>query len=530
MASEPDFQPQLRLHPLSWLFVLLAHVRHLIVPIATFVFVGVRRDNELWGLITIVPLLVIALWHQWIYRYGFGPRGLVIQDGLFFRNVRQIEYARIENIDVERGVLHRLFGVALVSIATSTGGKPEASIRVLSLDAVQELRDRIFARAARVEPQTPEVAAPRDEVLLHLSPGELVRYGLIDNRGMFVVAALVGFLYQGGMFELMRATVSVWLTDSRLNEFAALGIAMKAALVVATLVAFLASVRVLSIALAMVTLFDFTLTRHEHDFRIRHGLLTRIALNLRVRRIQSVHQTATLLHRWFNRVSVRADLAGDSGAGQGEKQHSQGRTHWLAPVCLPQQASALIDAALPDADLRGEPDWQPLAPGARARLFRRSVYVLVVLAVLAVVALHTLPGARFRVGVVWTAVALLVLVPIAWLRAHIYVRYTRWALTADAILFRHGWLTRRLVIAPRNRLQSVRLSSSPFDRRYGMASVSLDTAGAGGGRDNIHIRLLPLEVAQHLAAELYHSRVDAVPIGARRATLASVEALSGGPR
>ena len=128
MESEADFQPRQRLHPLSWLFSLTAYIKQLIVPLAAFLIFGARDDAAVWGAIALVPLLIGALWQQWIYRYGFGPRGLVIQEGLFFRNVRQIEYARIENIDIERGVLHRLFGVAQVSIATSTGGKAEAPV------------------------------------------------------------------------------------------------------------------------------------------------------------------------------------------------------------------------------------------------------------------------------------------------------------------------------------------------------------------------------------------------------------------
>ena len=85
MASEPvDFEPQQRLHPLSWLFALTAYVKQFIVPVAVFIFLG-ARDDQMWGLIAVVPLIIGALWKQWIFRYGFGPRGLVIRDGLFFR-------------------------------------------------------------------------------------------------------------------------------------------------------------------------------------------------------------------------------------------------------------------------------------------------------------------------------------------------------------------------------------------------------------------------------------------------------------
>jgi putative membrane protein len=506
VASDTEFAPELRLHPLSWLFALATFIRQFLVPVVAFMIFGARNDAELWGAVVLVPLLIGALWQQWLYRYGFGPRGLVINEGLFFRNVRQIEYPRIENVDVKRGLLHRLFGVAEVSIATSTGGKAEATIRVLSLDAAQDLRDQVFNRARPTEVRKDSEA--EDEVLLQVPPSELIRYGLIDNRGMIVVAALFGFLYQAGTFELSRQTVDTWFDQSQLSHLAALGIAMQAGLAVAGVITFILSLRLLSVGFALVTLFDFTLTRHEQDLRVRHGLLTRLALTLRIRRIQSVHQTESLLHRLFRRVSLRVDLAGDSGASENGKQQSQVRTRWLAPICTPAQASVLMAIALPDADLATEPNWQPLAPGARGRLFRQSIYFALFVATAATIGMHLLPEAPVRPDERWVAVFLIVVLPLCWLRAHLYVKHTRWALTSDAILFRYGWITRRLIVTPRNRLQSVQLTASPFDRRHQMANVSIDTAGGSAMSDSISIRFLPREIAQALVVRLYHSHID----------------------
>ncbi|HEY6642149.1 PH domain-containing protein [Povalibacter sp.] len=512
MASDGDFKPELRLHPLSWLFALTTFIRQFIVPVIAFIIFGARNDAEIWGALIIVPLLIGALWQQWLYRYGFGPRGLVINEGLFFRNVRQIEYPRIENIDVKRGLLHRLLGVAEVSIATSTGGKAEATIRVLSLEATQQLRDHVFTRSQPAESR--ETVDAEDEVLLNLPPAELIRFGLIDNRGMIVVAALFGFLYQAGAFELSRQAAEAWFGDSRLNHLAALGIAMQAGLALAGVITFILALRLLSVGFALVTLFDFTLTRHGQDLRVRHGLLTRLALTLRIRRIQSVHQTESLLHRLFGRVSLRVDLAGDSGSSDDGKQKSQVRTRWLAPICTPVQASALLAIALPDVDPTTQPDWQPLAAGARMRLFRHSLYFALIVTGAAAAALHLLPEAPFRPDARWIAIFLLGMALIGWWRAHVYVKHTRWALTPDAILFRYGWLTRRLIVTPRNRLQSVKLTASPFDRRHRMANVSIDTAG-GGMNSSIYVRFLPRDIAQALAVRLYHSHID---VARRRAT------------
>ena len=171
MASESgaaEFQPPLRLHRSSWLFALTGSLRQLILPLIAVLFFGARGDDRWFGtpyILTIFVgvMLIRALWHQWTFRYGFGPRGLVIREGLIFRNVRQIEYTRIENIDTERGLLHRFLNVAQVRVQTSTGGKPEASISVLDLGAVQEMRQRVFAdtRPTAETAETPAAETPR---------------------------------------------------------------------------------------------------------------------------------------------------------------------------------------------------------------------------------------------------------------------------------------------------------------------------------------------------------------------------------
>jgi putative membrane protein len=490
VASDGDFTPQLRLHRLSWLFALVRSLRQMFLPLVALVFVG-ARDEASAAFAMVLPIVVAipiahALWRQWTFRYGFGPRGLVIHDGVFFRNVRQIEYARIENIDTERGLLHRLLEVADVNVQTSTGGKDEARISVLDLAAVQEMRERIFAGERQAMP-----AGSAAETLLRLPVSELVRYGLIDNRGMIIVAAAGGVLYEFGLFDLNREVIFAWLDASPLGAVAALGPVLQVLFGLAAVVGALLAVRILSVLLAIVTLFDFTLAREGADLRIRHGLLTRIALTVRTPRIQAVHQTRTLLHRWFDRTSLSVDLTGDR-AGEAEQQNAKARTRWLAPVCRTDEALELTAAALPGVDLTAAPEWRRLARGARGRIFRRSavVYALVTVA----------PAIWYtRAGAV---VVLLAGLPLAWLHAHLYVKHTAWALTRDVLLFRYGWLTRRLAIAPRNRVQSVALQSTPFDRRWRMASVLVDTAGATLGR-HIRVRYLDEDAARELMGELY---------------------------
>lgn len=510
MPSVPEqaFEPQERLHPMSWLFAALALIRQLIVPLVAAAIFGSRDGAPPWLAFAIVPLIAGAVWKQYFYRYGLGPDGLVIREGLFFHNVRQIDYSRIENIDTERGVLHRALGVAEVRVETSTGGKPEALIQVLGLKAAEELRQQVFASRGGESRSAPKAA--QEEVLLSLAPSEIVKFGLIDNRGMIVVAGIFGALHELGAIEGWARLLRSRMDPQLLDEIVGSGPAIQAALAFGVVLAALVLVRLFSVVFALVTLHDFTLARADGDLRARYGLLTRVALTLRVRRIQAIHATDTVLHRLFRRVSVRVDLAGDGTTAQGSDE-AGGKVRWLAPLAEPGYARELIAKALPSVDFTAAASWQPLAPGARRRVLRRSLVVWVLASIALAIALRTFAP----LGIV------LVGLPLSMWYATMYVRNTRWALQPDALFFRHGWLTRKLVIVPRDRVQVACLAESPFDRRHGMASVRVDTAGAGPRSDQIRVPYLDLQVARSLAAALYESAAAEGERGSNLQALAS---------
>jgi putative membrane protein len=497
-VSEIDVEPDRRLHPLSWVFALVSFARQFVVPLAAIVFFGARNDGSLWGLVLLGPLLIAALWRQLSFRYGFESDSLVIREGWLFRNVRRIQYRRIENIDTERGPLHRLLNVAEVRVESSTGGKAEGLMRVLSLEAVDELRERIFDERSRdVSNETRAVERETSQVLLHLPAGELLRYGLIDNRGVVLIVAFVGLLLQSNIIDSSQESLTYRYME--LIGWSPTGVSILALVGTAAGVLLLLT-RLLSIAWAVVTLYDFTLAKQASDLRVSYGLLTRVALTLRLPRVQAVRQTQSLLHRLFDRVAISVDMAGDGFDPQRQQEaHANTRVRWLAPICTPDDASEIIHAALPMIDPATAFDWRALAPGARARIFRKTLAFIAILGISAVAMLLS----WLRLPPVMSVLVVPVLAPLAWWRAATYTNHTRWALTRDALMFRSGWLTRRWFIVPRNRVQSVKIGVSPFDRRKRMGKLTVDTAGAGGAHGPLRIPYLDFETAERLAQALY---------------------------
>jgi membrane protein YdbS with pleckstrin-like domain len=65
--------------------------------------------------------------------------------------------------------------------------------------------------------------------------------------------------------------------------------------------------------------------------------------------------------------------------------------------------------------------------------------------------------------------------------------------------------TRRVTLVRTGRIQVVSLERSPSDRRWGMAGVRVDTAGAASLGHHVTIRCLASDVADALYARLRHA-------------------------
>lgn len=121
----------------------------------------------------------------------------------------------------------------------------------------------------------------------------------------------------------------------------------------------------------------------------------------------------------------------------------------------------------------------PLGPDAlsvrRIRVLLRSVLALLVV-LAALLSIRRFTDLDFP----WWAVALVVLLVggVAWWWAGVdHARWT-WRLTADLFEVRHGVLVRRSYLVPRSRIQNVTTTAGPLQRRYGVVTLTVHTAGA----------------------------------------------------
>lgn len=487
-----------RLHPSSILFAFGASLRWFALPgLLVLVTAGAAGWGwELWAMPLLIPYTLAAVFQYVTYRYRYEANEMVIRTGLLFRNERHVPYAHIQNLDAVQNVFHRLLGVVEVRVETGGGTEPEAKMSVLPIADFEEMRRRVFAGRSSGEeaPAESEAASPAiGRTLLSLKARDLILCGLLQNRGMVVLTAAFGLLWEVGLLDglvdsifgerksgngVVRALVAALFGRGGLPVG-------RIALTLAALAGLLLLARLASMGWALLRLHGFRITRIGEDLRTEYGLLTRVVATIPVRRIQTLTIKEGPLHRLLGRASVRVETAGGGGEWDGEEKEKTQR-EWLAPIIRRDELAGFLCKVLPEADFAAVP-WRAAHPRAFRRAAKAWLLIAVAIALPFVVLLQWWDLALLGVLVVWAFVA-----------ARFQVAHLGWALNGGAVLFRSGWIWRQTSAARFAKIQAVAIHESPFDRRAAMARVRVDTAGAGDASHRVDIPYLARETARDL--------------------------------
>ena len=134
----------------------LTKVRHLTItlPLAALgvilLIAGALIGPARWPLVAVgVVLLAVAVWTwRWAARntgawgYAETDSELLITSGVWWRRLVAVPYGRMQFVDVQAGPVHRLFGIATVTLHTAS---TETAGHILGVEAAEAalLRNRL---------------------------------------------------------------------------------------------------------------------------------------------------------------------------------------------------------------------------------------------------------------------------------------------------------------------------------------------------------------------------------------------------
>lgn len=467
-----------RLHPLTM-------VQRVIVslPALVFIMLPVMRggDSTAWFnlifgamyLVFIVPWIAL---HYLRFRYWITPEELVIHSGVLTRRRRNIPVERIQNIEIEQAPLQRILGTAKVIVYTAGSATAEGVLEYVSIDearairtVVRDLQQALQAEESSSDDTFASMDPAGDSVSEDNVTEEAASSGLslieLDTRRVIMAGAFrFSMVYLAVIFSFLQyiepdpTLLFSWLMRGPLEPLEA---RIEASPIIAAVLGAFGA-----IMLGWLTGILVTINRY-HKFKLEligdklhrsHGLLTLKEGTIPLSRIQSwILRTNPLMEAfgWY-RLEVQT---------MGINLNQSGYQVAL-PFGREEEVSAILEAvgspAVPDT-------WTPVSTLTIRRFMARSLFVLLV--IIGVIQIWWTP-------IWWLAAVVPLLMGWALLR----YRGMRFADDESWVAMRKGVIRRLTWMVPVDKLQTAGFYANWFQRRLGLASIYVDTAGASAGR------------------------------------------------
>ncbi len=457
------------------------------LPALLGVFVAGSRNGNggLWALAGLAVTIALGIIRWFTTRYRVTPDRVEVRQGLFRRRLLAVSRDRLRTVDVTAHALHRLLGLARVTIGTGRSDRDRGGdVRLdgLTFDVAERLRDELLHRHEAATPTPAGAPAPATE--LARLDSRWVRYGPFTLSGVVAVGVVAGFAANFASEAQLDPRDYGVLRDvvDQLRD-APVALAVLEGLVAAIVV--VAAASTIGYVLAF---WAFRLTRNPGGtLHVTRGLITSRATTIEERRLHGVEISEPLLLRAAGGARCIA-IATGLRVGRGAER---GGSLLLPPAPLGEAervATAIVGTPAPVAC--------PLAahgPRARRRRLTRALagWALLVAVVALACAAFGWPA--------WPWQAAIALLPMALALAADRYRSLGHALAGGRLVARTGSLVRRRSILAPAGIIGWNIERTFFQRRAGLATLTATTAA---GHQHYDVSDIELGAALSFAEEV----------------------------
>ncbi len=330
---------------------------------------GIRSEAILPYFLTVLLLYALLCVYRGLYLYRSGyaltEKEILCRRGVLFCKRSHLEYRRANAINKRQNLLHRLFGIAVLTVDSgATTQSATAEITVVEKSAVVDaLMRELKARQKGEETLPPEetggdggaVLLTGEEGLYAFPKAKKLLYALVNlaSAAFFtlILALLVLLGITLGAVALQRIGVASTV----------IGTAATVSLIVWLSVALLTFL--VSLIQSFVGYYGFCVRKTEEEIEISYGLFVKSVNTFRLDRIKGVRIQSGLIERLFGLCAIRLEVVGYGFEGGGENGEEAAGVGLLIPLCKSEEAGAILSRLLPDF-LPDEPMVKPprLAP------------------------------------------------------------------------------------------------------------------------------------------------------------------------
>lgn len=389
----------------------------------------------------------------------------IINQGVFKKEELSVPFARIQSVHLKQNLIQQVLNVVGLEIETAGSATKEVSIPALKRSYAESLKSFLLSRKAEVEPseiegeeeQTDALAKPKksaeERLILHLGIVDLLKVGLTENHlrtGLIAFGVLFSYFNQAEEFlaeEVDAATKQVETVVSTMLYVVPIGILLFVILSI-----------LLSTIRTVLRYYNLSVFISPNSLTVRGGLL-KIQENLVPEgKIQFISWRSNALRRLIGYQSLAIYQAGSVVVNR--------KNAVQVPGCREEQIEAVNEAFFPELL-----DFSPLTTLKPVAYFQ--VRLLLFFGIIPAIGLAVLGWFE---GWWWYIVAGAV-VALADFFTRKYVARFQAQFSQDLLVLQRGFVYPQHILLKLYKVQNISFHQSIFQKRRGLASVILFTAG-----------------------------------------------------
>ncbi|WP_411842613.1 PH domain-containing protein [Salinicoccus sp. HZC-1] len=350
------YSPQ-KLHPIAYLGSVVNAFKNLWIPIIIVLFnsreVIFSGNISLKYILLSAGLLILAVillggfdfLNKYRTRFWIEEGKFIYKDGVISNREKELDISRIQSIDFNEPILHRIFGAVKLDIITPGEG---IKIDTIKKSQAQSIQSILYDEKNQLNNETVETGAysewPKSEESEETSSEQFALLYKMKGRSLILMSMTSGALgaFLAIVFGFINLIGANFLIERYFEYFEGLVrnvfMAMSIAVIIFIIVGYIAGILILSIKY-----FNYSLKMKADDLVVEYGLLEKKHKSVNVNRVQNIVIKDSLIRRMIGYYSLSVTITSDSL----DSEDREGKVE-LLPFIKKKRLYEIIDEIFPN--------------------------------------------------------------------------------------------------------------------------------------------------------------------------------------
>lgn len=279
-----DFSTPTRQSLVAILMIVIKTYRILIRSVWPFLILFfIKRESsekDYWVLFIVVAALigmVYSIINYFRYYFYLDKEELVIESGVLKRSRLNVPFDRIQTINFEQNIIHRMFNVVRLKIDTAGSAKAEFQFHAIDSEKANQLRNVLLAKRKMASKSQKEetlhkktkVEETQYKTIMQLSLLDLIKAGAVENH------LRSGGIILAFMYWIWQSLEDAQIMDEEMESTVLSTIGAGLFLIIVFVIFFFVLSFIVSMVKMIVTNYDLKFMRSKNGFKINAGLFTK---------------------------------------------------------------------------------------------------------------------------------------------------------------------------------------------------------------------------------------------------------------